>query len=187
MVRIEFVLFFVSAVFAAADKKRVYVDQFPPGTEHFKMPPTVLFSVYMGKLKYPHLPLLLESMRWNPQVTFQLINIIEDGSNQADDIVALGQKKMAVDNFKVKVVTISELRERVRDRLKIDVPFDKTWYYKMCDYKPTMAHLFPELASNQTYKYWGYGDLDVIWGNFSRFSHWFQGNYHFIISGKLNC
>lgn len=37
-----------------------------------------------------------------------------------------------------------------------------------------MAYLFPELARNDTYKYWGYADLDNIWGNISRFSHWFQ-------------
>jgi hypothetical protein len=33
------------------------------------------------------------------------------------------------------------------------------------------------------YKYWGYGDMDIIWGNITRYAHLFQGNYEFIITG----
>jgi hypothetical protein len=132
------------------------------------------------------MPLLLESMRWNPTVDFQMIHVVEEGSKAAE----VSQKLVAasgvrVDNFKVTAVTIPELRIRVKDHLGIDVPFAKEWFYKLCDYKPTLAHLFPELAPKDKYKFWGYVDMDVIWGNFSRFSHWFQGDNQFIISGKF--
>jgi hypothetical protein len=43
--------------------------------------------------------------------------------------------------------------------------------------------MFPEWVSEDKYAYWGYGDLDVIWGNFSRYSSWFQGRYFVVISG----
>jgi hypothetical protein len=164
--------------------KRVYVNQFPPGSEHLPMPRVVAFSVFMGDLKYPHMPLLLESMRWNPTVDFQMIHVVEEGSKAAEVSEKLvAASGVRVDNFKVKAVTIPELRTRVKERLGIDVPFTKDWFYKLCDYKPTLAHLFPELAPKDKYKFWGYVDMDVVWGNFSRFSHWFQGDYQLIISG----
>ena len=53
-------------------------QQFPDGAEHMVFSKTVTYSAYMGQLKYPHLPLLFESMRWNaPHVDFVIINIIE--------------------------------------------------------------------------------------------------------------
>lgn len=54
------------------------------------MPPTVLFSIFMGKISYPHLPLLFESMKWNgPTVQFRIINIIPKGSDYSKDVLAL--------------------------------------------------------------------------------------------------
>jgi Family of unknown function (DUF6625) len=35
--------------------------------------------------------------------------------------------------------------------------------YKFCDYRPLIAELFPEIIS--PYEYWGWGDLDVIYGD----------------------
>lgn len=35
--------------------------------------------------------------------------------------------------------------------------------YKLCDYRPMYAHLFPEFIKD--YAYWGWGDLDVIYGD----------------------
>jgi hypothetical protein len=74
----------------------------------------------------------------------------------------------------------------------------------MTDYKPTLAWLFPELFAenlptiitsfnrdfdvsfydNKRFQYWGYVDMDLVWGNFSRFAHLFQGDYAVITSGN---
>jgi hypothetical protein len=51
--------------------------QFPEGSEHLEFARTVTYSAYMGQMKYAHLPLLFESMKWNaPHVKFVIINII---------------------------------------------------------------------------------------------------------------
>lgn len=39
--------------------------------------------------------------------------------------------------------------------------------YKMCELKPLMAFLFPEFVKD--FKYWAYGDIDIIYGNLPRF------------------
>ena len=77
---------FLLQLMCVAGNQRLYDHQFPAGSENMVLPPTVMFSIYMGKVKYMHLPLLLESMRWNANVQFVLINIIEEGSKDADDI-----------------------------------------------------------------------------------------------------
>jgi hypothetical protein len=92
-------------------------------------------------------------------------------------------KELNVLNFKLQIVTITEFTTRVKKYLDIDVKFTSEWYYKMCDYKPTLAVLFPEFFEDKKYLYWGYNDMDVIWGSFNSFAHLFQGNYTYIISG----
>jgi hypothetical protein len=40
------------------------------------------------------------------------------------------------------------------EKLGINVPFTKKWFYKLCDYKPTLAYLFPEMFEiDGPYKY----------------------------------
>ncbi|MBN1116065.1 MAG: hypothetical protein JXA77_02595 [Bacteroidales bacterium] len=39
--------------------------------------------------------------------------------------------------------------------------------YKLCDYKPTYGSVFSDYL--KSYEYWGYGDLDVIYGNIMSF------------------
>ena len=140
-------------------------------------------------MKYEFTQLTLESMRWNPQVHYVLIQIV-DKMAEADRIIQLANYTN-VPNFFIKILTMEQWKRKVMERLGIDVPFDKTWYYKLCDYKPVLAHLFPEYVNASVinkpgvklYKYWGYADMDVIWGKFKKFAHLFQGEFPFVISG----
>ena len=161
---------------------RLYQDQFPLGSELIEMPRIVLFSVYMGEINYIHLPFLLTSMKWNPRVQFEIINIYNPEKTNLSNWKAM-LEEYPVPNLHVEYVTISQFSDIVADKLNIRVPFDDKWYYKMCDFKPTLPFLFPHLASNETYKYWGYADLDVVWGNISRWSYLFTQGRPFIISG----
>jgi hypothetical protein len=169
---------------ASDDKKkpRLYQQQFPNGSDFIPMPPTVLFSIYMGEIHYPHIPFLLASMKWNPDIKFVIINIYNPEKTQLvhwKEVV----KQFDVPNLHIEYLTLTEFSDRVFDRLHVRIPFTDSWYYKMCDFKPTLAYLFPELSSNSTYKYWGYADLDVVWGNITKFSYLFQNGRPFVISG----
>lgn len=137
----------------AHDSKRVYREgeQFPKGSEHLLFPPTAQFSIFMGEVKYQHLPLLFESMRWNPTVQFILINIIQDGSNQADKLLKL-KNSMDIPNIHVEVIPISKFKTLVNTKLGLNTTMDATWYYKMCDFKPVLAFLFPDLVPETKYK-----------------------------------
>jgi hypothetical protein len=158
---------------------RLYKHQFP--LKHSAMPGLVLYSVYMGEITYPHLPFLLTSMKWNANVDFVIINVYNPNTTKLENWKAL-QQEYGPPNLHVEYVTISQFSDVVFEKMKVRVPFDDSWYYKLCDYKPTLPYLFPQFASPEKYKYWGYADLDVVWGNITAFSHLFQGR-PYVITG----
>jgi hypothetical protein len=50
---------------------------------------------------------------------------------------------------------------------KLKLPINIQTPYKLCDFKPTYAFLFPELIDG--YDFWGHFDLDVVYGNIRYF------------------
>ena len=179
--KLSVVLLLLFEVFVYCGKNEM---QARPCCDSISMPPTILFSIYMGKIKYNYFALTVESMRLNPEVNFVIINVVEDGKDQsgfAEHVL----RSISASNIVLKVLTIDEWRYRVNERLGIDIPFTSKWYYKLCDYKPALAYLFPELiypptSEHSQYSFWGYADIDLIWGNFTRFAHLFQGKYYFV-------
>ena len=166
---------------------RLYVNQFPVGAEHLILPPILCMSIFYGKIKYPHMNLYFESLRINTRVHYELINIVDDENDKTDILRTI--KYFNLSNFHITFITTLQFRQRVKERLNFDIAFNSTWAYKIgTDYKPTLAHLFPEIIDkplnegNTPYKYWAYTDIDLIWGNFSRFSHLFLQEYAVITS-----
>ena len=49
---------------------------------------------------------------------------------------------------------------------KTGTSFHLGYVYKLCDLKPTYGHLFDYINN---YSFWGYTDLDVVYGNISAF------------------
>lgn len=71
--------------------------------------------------------------------------------------------KMSFDDFK-KIV-----------QKKFDFPIVLDRPYKICDYRPAFAHIFSDHVKG--YDFWGWGDLDVVYGNIR----------HFITDDVLKC
>ncbi len=68
-------------------------------------------------------------------------------------------------NVKFKHVTFPELRQKIQH--KYDFPIRLEFPYKLCDFRPAYGEIFSEYISS--YTYWGYCDLDVVWGNIRHF------------------
>lgn len=174
---IYFLFFFFLSILKCEESNMQSVSHL----QHLKLPNIILFSIYMGKIKYNYFRLTLASMKFNPQVTFVLINVVTDDATYWNHFSQVVQE-MKMTNFIYKVITLTEWRLLVKNKLGIDVPFTTEWYYKLCDYKPTLGYLFEDLIDppSKKYKYWGYCDMDIIWGNITKFAHVFQENYYFI-------
>lgn len=145
----------------------------------------VFYGIYMGDIvsDYDYLELTIESMRWNPQIDFVLLNIVKN-EIQARKIRDI-KRRLNVKNFLLRLITAEEFSARIQLRLKIEAPFNYTsdWARKLTDYKPVFGYLFPEFIKEE-HRFWGYIDYDVIWGNFNAYADWFNGDYSIIFTSK---
>lgn len=50
---------------------------------------------------------------------------------------------------------------------KLGLPYQFSYGYKLCDLKPAYGDIFSDYLSD--FDYWGYTDIDLIWGDLGRF------------------
>jgi hypothetical protein len=68
-------------------------------------------------------------------------------------------------NVRVKWLSMSSFNSLATEKFGVKVNVSRP--YKLCDFKPTYGHLFEEHLLG--WDYWGYTDLDVIYGDLRRF------------------
>ena len=68
-------------------------------------------------------------------------------------------------NVHVFYVTFSEIRNRFQKLFSFEICLDSP--YKLCDYKPAYGEAFQDILAG--YDYWGFCDIDLIWGDISSF------------------
>lgn len=68
-------------------------------------------------------------------------------------------------NIIVHKMTFNDFRQKVQD--KFDFPILLNRPYKICDYRPAFAYIFSDYIKN--YDFWGWGDLDVVYGDIRHF------------------
>jgi hypothetical protein len=73
--------------------------------------------------------------------------------------------KKTPSNIKIIPLSISEIRDLIKNRIKIKPNIN--YAYKLCDFKPTYGLIFEEYLKE--YDFWGYGDIDLIFGNIRLF------------------
>lgn len=69
------------------------------------------------------------------------------------------------DNVTVVKKQFDELKKKIENKFDFSIVLENP--YKFCDMRPMYGYLFPEL--NKDYEFWGYCDIDVIYGNLSEF------------------
>ena len=97
--------------------------------------------------------LFFESCRWNPSI---------------DWIILSDQPELAPSapgNVVIRRLSLAQCLRHAEATLGINVSWMDS--YKLCDLRPAFGHLFEPIIQN--YAYFGYGDLDVIYGNIRKF------------------
>jgi len=97
-------------------------------------------------------PLFLQSCRYNPTIDWLLVT---------DCATPPGLPA----NVKIENHALTAYRDMVA--AKTGVRLDWTNAYKLCDLKPLLG--FIHEAAIEGYDYWGYGDIDVIYGDIRKF------------------
>ena len=65
----------------------------------------------------------------------------------------------------MRQITFEKLKLIIQNKFDFDIALKAP--YKLCDYKPAYGYLFQEYLEG--YEYWGYCDVDMIFGNLKRF------------------
>lgn len=68
------------------------------------------------------------------------------------------------DNVKFVSYSFEEINDKFNQRLGFDVALN---YRKFCDLKPTYGHVFEDELND--YDFWGFCDMDIIWGNIRKY------------------
>lgn len=100
-----------------------------------------------------YFPAFLLSCKNNPSVDWL---IISDCDFSSFDIPS---------NVHIIDVSLSEVKKRAESTFGFSVSLEKP--YKLCDYKTVYGVLFSDFLSE--YEFWGYCDLDVVWGDLRSF------------------
>jgi hypothetical protein len=77
------------------------------------------------------------------------------------------------ENVQFVALSLNEFRRKVLNVLGVTPP--EQLGYKICDFKPAYGALFGEFL--QDFEYFGWGDLDVIYGDLDRFLHPLLGRW----------
>ena len=85
------------------------------------------------------------------------------------------------ENVQFVTSSLPELKLRIRDTLGVDVPLTPR---KLCDVRPAFGRLFQQYI--QDYDFWGFCDLDIIWGDIRKFVTGALLEEYHIISSRRN-
>ena len=75
------------------------------------------------------------------------------------------EKKEVLSNVHIIPMKFEEVKERIQSIFDFPICLDRP--YKLCDYKPTYGEAFEDYLNS--YDFWGYCDMDLIWGNIRSF------------------
>lgn len=68
-------------------------------------------------------------------------------------------------NLKVRQITIDAFNKKAKESLGLNIDINKP--YKICDFRPAFGQIFEEDLKG--YEYWGYCDIDMVFGRISQF------------------
>lgn len=68
------------------------------------------------------------------------------------------------ENIFIKQITFSDLQERIQGKFDFSISLDNP--YKLCDYKTAYGYIFEEFIRD--YDYWGYCDIDLVFGSLDK-------------------
>ena len=96
--------------------------------------------------------LWLESVKYNPNIDFLMIT---DNKYNYEKLKNVHVKKMTFEKLKKRIQELYEFKIRLKSP------------YKLCDFRPAFGEIFEEEL--QEFDFWGYCDIDLIFGDISKY------------------
>ena len=111
----------------------------------------VIIIDYFGSLP-TYFPFFLESCKWNPTINWLIHTDCVYSAEIPSNVLI---KHMSWDDYRQKVST------------KLGITFLPRTAYKLCDLKPAYGYLWKEEIHE--YDFWGFGDIDLVYGDIRNF------------------
>jgi len=106
---------------------------------------------YFGK--WPEwIDLFVESCKWNPSVCWRIYTDCGAPQNKAE-------------NVEIVDFTLADYKALVSDRLGLR--FNPSDPYKLCDIRPALGYIHEQEIAE--FRFFGFGDVDVVYGNIRKF------------------
>jgi hypothetical protein len=121
---------------------------------------------YFGKWP-PYMPIYLLGCKNNPSIDFLFFS----------DAGAIDNAPI---NVRIVPSTLKDFNTLVSNTFELNSQVDAT--YKICDIRPAFFHLFKEHVAG--YKFWGWGDIDLVYGDLSILANKENLEKYDVISGR---
>lgn len=112
----------------------------------------VFIIIYLGEFPW-YFPYFLKSCAFNPDIDFKIFS---------DNNIPPSVKPS---NVELINYSLDQFNKDATIALSIDIKLREA--YKLCDFKPAYGYIFAEYIKE--YDFWGYCDIDLIFGNVRRF------------------
>ncbi|WP_068816599.1 DUF6625 family protein [Phormidesmis priestleyi] len=112
-----------------------------------------LVNCYMGTLPN-YFQLFLDSAVRNPDIDFYIFNDETEKINVSH-------------NVKIIPLSLGEFNKLASSKLELSIGVTHNHGYKLCDLKPAYGVIFEDYLRG--YDFWGYCDIDIIWGKVTNF------------------
>ena len=120
----------------------------------YRLKPVSIAFLICWTGNYPwYFPYFLHSCRYNPDIDFLIFT-----DNQSEDL------DLPV-NVKIIPYSLEQFKINASKALEFEVAVESG--YKLCDFKPAYGYIFYDYIKD--YDFWGYCDMDLIFGNIRAF------------------
>jgi len=103
--------------------------------------------------------------KWPKWIDYFLTSCIQNQNIDWLFFTDCGTPKLHSRNLTFIDYSLSDFNNLAREKLDLDIHIKNP--YKLCDFKPAYGYLFSDYLGS--YDFWGYGDLDLVYGNTGSF------------------
>lgn len=126
----------------------MYLESARPGSTKCNI---IILTIYCGDFPW-YFAYYLHSCQYNPDINFLILSDSGFGGDLPPNVA-------------IRKTTIEEIKQIASDKLGFEVSLYRP--YKLCDLKPAYGYILSEYILG--YDFWGYCDIDIIFGNIRNF------------------
>lgn len=137
----------------------IFLSVYTPQYQVFGAPTIVLVTFIYTEKVPPLYDLFLLSAWKNPTIQFRVVSDM----NALELPFNVARNRSGPSNVKIIHTPWNDVNTALSKHLNISFKLNASDAYKLCDFKPMIAHVFPDVVKG--FDFWGHVDNDVVFGD----------------------